>query len=69
MMLFVFDERWLLIRQFLQHPGYRGCTDFKVPGQRVAGYPLLIGTAQFQDCLEIVVDCLTGCRFKRFGSH
>ena len=69
MMLFVFDKRWLLIRQFLQHPGDRGCADFQMSGQGVAGYPLSIGTAQFQDCLEVIVDCFTRRWSRRFISH
>jgi len=53
--LFVFYERRLLCRQFLEHSGYGGRADAEMPGQGIAGHPLPFRAAQLQDGFQIVV--------------
>ena len=70
MMLLVLYEGGALRGEFLEHASYGRRADPQMPGKRVARDALLLGAAQFQNRLQVVVNGLRGgWKTKALGRH
>ena len=69
MAFFILYERWPLPGKFLEHSRDGGRADIEVRSQGVAGHAPVFGSAQLQNCLQIVVDRLGGGGPMRFRVH
>jgi hypothetical protein len=59
--LLVADERGMISRQLLQHPGHGSRANAEPLRQRIAGNTILLRAAQFEDGFEVVVDRFALC--------
>lgn len=67
--LFVFHQGRLLGRELLEHSSDGGGTDTKMPGKDVAGGRFLLGAAQLENGLQIIVNRLGVIRARASRWH
>ena len=60
-MFFITDEGRMLAGQLLEHPRYGRRADSQAFGKRIARHTVILGSAQLEDGLEIVVDGFAAC--------